>query len=113
MASDPIDLVDPPASTHLKLLLFVLAGLVVPSAIAFFWPDFGWVGNSERTHRQSIEAKAWQDPWLPIDQGEFSSGWIRCDSLENAVKLDQLIDDGHLHSGKLVLSEGGLAWLDR
>lgn len=113
MASDSIELVDPSTSTYVKIWLFALAGLVVPSTVAYFWPDFGWVRTAERAYRVSMEDKKWTDPWLPIDQTRFASGWIRCDSLEDAVKLDQRIDDGHLHTGNLVLSEGGLAWLDR
>lgn len=112
MASDHIHVVDPPASFYLKLLLFALAGLVGPSGVAYLWPDFSWVGKAERAHNQSIETGEWKDPWLPINQDVFSSGWIRCSSLEDAVRLDRRIDDGHLHTGRLSLSEGGLAWLE-
>ena len=113
MSSEPIHVIDPSASVYLRLWLLALAGLVVPSAIAYFWPDLSWVGKAERAHELSLIEKAWKDPWLPIDQTQFSSGWVRCSSLEDAVRLDQIIDDGHLHTGKLVLSEGGLAWRDR
>lgn len=113
MASDPIHVIDLPTSVYLKLWLFAVLGLVVPSAIAYFWPDMSWVGKTERAHIQSMKEGEWKDPWLPIDQTQFSSGWVRCASLEDAVRLDQKIDDGHLHKGNLVLSEGGLAWLDR
>lgn len=110
MGSEHIHVVDPPVSTYLKLWLLALAGLVVPTVAVFYWPDLGWVGQAERAHQSSIETGTWQEPWQAIDQRGFSSAWIRCSSLEDAIKLDQQIDDGHLHTGKLVLSEGGLAW---
>ena len=113
MGSDSIHVIDLPTSVYLKLWLLAAMGLVVPSAIAYVWPDLGWVGKAERAHALSLKEKEWKDPWLPIDQTKFSSGWIRCSSLEDAVKLDSKIDDGHLHTGNLVLSEGGLAWLER
>ena len=78
MASDPIHVIDPSASVYLKLWLFALAGLVVPSAITYFWPDLSWVGKAERAHELSLTEKVWKDPWLPIDQTQFSSGWVRC-----------------------------------
>ena len=110
MASDPIHVVDPPVSFLLKLWILALAGLVLPWIAVTYWPDFGWVGKAERSLKHSIAAGQWQEPWEPIDQKSFSSGWIRCSSLEDAIRLDQRIDDGLPHSGKLVLSEGGLAW---
>jgi hypothetical protein len=110
MGSEHIHVVDPPVSVHIKLWLLALAGLAIPTAAAYFWPDFGWVGQTERALQKSIETSEWIDPWQPIDQTTFSSGWVRCSSLEDAVKLDQNIDDGHLHTGRLVLSEGGLTW---
>lgn len=110
MGSEHIHVVDPPASVYVTLLLLALAGLAVPSAVAHFWPDFGWVGQTERALQHSLEEKKWIEPWKPIDQKTFSSGWVRCSSLEDAVKLDQQVDDGHLHTGRLVLSEGGLTW---
>ena len=87
MASDSIHVVDPPASIYLRLWLIAIVGLLAPPAVVLYWPDFGWV-----------------------DQTQCSSGWIRCESLEDAIKLDRRIDDGHPHTGILVLSEGGLAW---
>lgn len=111
MASDSIQVVDPPASIYLRLWLIAIVGLLAPSAVVLYWPDFGWVGKAARAHEASLKTEEWQDPWLPIDQTQFSSGWIRCGSLEDAIKLDKRIDDGHPHTGRLVLSEGGLAWL--
>ncbi|MEX0332125.1 MAG: hypothetical protein AB3N64_11935 [Puniceicoccaceae bacterium] len=110
MASEHIHVVDPPLSVYVKLWLLALAGLAIPSGVAYFWPDMGWVGQTERALQQSLEEQQWIEPWQPIDQKSFSSGWVRCASLEDAVKLDQQVDDGHLHTGRLVLSEGGLAW---
>ena len=110
MASEHIHVVDPPFSFHFKLWLLALAGLAVPTGVAYYWPDFGWVGQAERAHSSSLEQAKWVEPWQAIDQKTFSSGWIRCSSLEDAVKLDQKIDDGQLHTGRLVLAEGGLAW---
>ena len=110
MGSEHIQVVDPPTSVHVRLWLLALAGLAIPSVVAYYWPDLGWVGNTERALSKSIETGEWVEPWRPIDQNNFSSGWVRCSSLEDAVRLDQQVDDGHLHTGRLVLSEGGLAW---
>jgi hypothetical protein len=79
--------------------------------VALYWPDMSWAGQAERAHDRSQEQQRWMDPWQPIDQRNFSSGWIRCGSLEDALALDRKLDDGNLHSGNLILSEGGLAWL--
>ena len=110
MGSEHIHVVDPRTSVYIKLWLLALAGLAIPSVVAHFWPDFGWVGQTERALQHSLEEQKWIEPWQPIDQKTFSSGWVRCSNLEDAVKLDQQVDDGHLHTGRLVLSEGGLAW---
>ena len=110
MGSDKIHVIDPPLSFLFKLWLLAVAGLVLPWTAVHFWPDFGWVGQAERGLKKSLEDKKWHEPWQAIDQKSFSSGWIRCSSLEDAIRLDQKIDDGKPHSGKLVLSEGGLAW---
>ncbi len=110
MGSDNIHVIEPPSFLLFTLWLLALAGLVVPFAAAHYWPDFGWVGQAERTLKTSLNEEKWEHPWQPIDQSTFSSGWIRCTSLEDAVKLDQKVDDGHLHTGALVLSEGGLTW---
>jgi hypothetical protein len=111
MGSEQIHVVDPPLSFLLKLWVFALLGLVVPSGIAWLWPDMSWAGKAERAHHQSIRRGVWVDPWQAIDQNSFSSAWIRCGSLEDALALDRKLDDGHLHTGRLVLAEGGLAWL--
>ena len=111
MGSEQIHVVDPSTSTLVKLWIFALAGLVVPTGVAYFWPDMSWAGQAERALEKSIDESQWQDPWEPIDQKAFSSGWVRCTSLEDALALDRKVDDGHLYTGNLVLSEGGLAWL--
>jgi hypothetical protein len=111
MGSEQIQVVDPPSSLIIKLWLLALAGLVIPTAIAYYWPEMGWVGKAERAHNRSIQEEQWQDPWEAIDQKVFSSGWLRCSSLEDALALDRSLDDGNLYTGKLVLSKGGLAWL--
>ena len=111
MGSEKIHVVDPSASFLVKLWILALLGLVLPTAVATFWPDLTWVGKAERALHQSLDEQVWQDPWQAIDQKSFSSGWARCGSLEDAVRLDQRLDDGHPHTGRLVLSEGGVAWL--
>ena len=110
MGSKQIHVVDPSPSTLLKLWIVGLAGLVVPTLVVKFWPDFTWVGRAERALNHSLREGQWQEPWQAIDQKNFSSAWIRCSSLQDAVQLDQRVDDGQPHTGKLVLSEGGLAW---
>lgn len=111
MGSDNIHVVDPPISLLLKLWFFAMAGLAVPKAVNQVWPDMSWAGRAERAHHRSMERMEWVEPWEPIDQTGFSSGWIRCGSLEEALALDKKLDDGHLHTGQLILSEGGVAWL--
>jgi hypothetical protein len=111
MGSEQIHVVEPTTAFLLKLWLLALLGLVVPSGVARLWPDTSWAGKAERAHHQSLRKGEWIQPWDAIDQGAFSSGWIRCGSLEDALALDRKLDDGHLHTGRLVLSEGGLAWL--
>lgn len=111
MGSEQIHVVETSLSTLAKLWLIALVGLVVPGVVAHFWPDMSWAGKAERAHHNSLEDQEWKEPWEAIDQKLFSSGWIRCGSLEDALALDRKIDDGHLHTGQLVLSEGGLAWL--
>lgn len=113
MGSEHIHVVDPSLSFLVKLWLFALAGLVVPTGVAMVWPDMSWAGKAERALEKSIDEFKWQDPWKPIDQKSFTSGWIRCTSLEDALALDRKVDDGHLHTGYLVLAEGGMAWLPR
>lgn len=110
MGSDNIHVIDLSSSLLIKLWLLALAGLAVPFAVDHYWPDFGWVGQAERTLKTSLSQEKWEHPWQPIDQNSFTSGWIRCASLEDALKLDQKVDDGHLHTGVLVISEGGLTW---
>lgn len=110
MGSDHIHVVDPPLSTLIKLWILALAGLGLPWVVVTYWPDFGWVGQAERSLKHSLAEGEWQEPWQAIDQKKFSSGWIRCNSLQDAIRLDQKVDDGLPHTGKLVLSEGGLAW---
>ena len=111
MGSEEIQVVDPSLSTLVKIWIIALAGLGVPSAVAYFWPDMSWAGQAERALEKSIDTSEWQEPWQPIDQKTFSSGWVRCTSLEDALALDRKVDDGHLHTGQLILAEGGLAWL--
>jgi hypothetical protein len=111
MGSEQIHVVDPSFSLLLKLWLLAVAGLVIPSVVVMYWPDMSWAGKAERAHHRSQVQQRWVDPWRPINQRTFSSGWIRCRSLEDALALDRKLDDGNLHSGKLILSEGGLAWL--
>ncbi|MGC9451045.1 MAG: hypothetical protein ACP5I4_06310 [Oceanipulchritudo sp.] len=113
MGSEEIQVVDPTASLLLKIWLLALVGLLAPTVVVMYWPDFTWVGKTERALNQSIRRRDWQEPWQPIDQKSFSSGWVRCGSLEDAVRLDQRVDDGHPHTGNLVLSEGGVTWLGR
>ena len=113
MGSEHSKITDPPALFLFKLWLFALAGLVVPWLAVTYWPDFTWVGKAERALERSLDDREWQAPWEPIDQNRFAAGWIRCGSLEDAIRLDQRVDDGHPHSGNLILSEGGLTWRDR
>ena len=113
MGSEQIHIVDPPFSFIIKLWLLALVGLVGPSLAVRYWPDFSWVGKTERALKNSLENREWEDPWVPINQKEFSSGWVRCSSLEDAIRLDQRVDDGQPHTGRLVLSEGGIAWRGR
>jgi hypothetical protein len=113
MVSEQIHVVDPPLSLLLKLWLLALAGLIIPSVVDLYWPDMSWAGKAERAHERSQVKQEWLDPWQPIDQTTFSSAWIRCGSLEDALALDRKLDDGQLHSGKLILFEGGLAWLPK
>lgn len=110
MVSDNIQVIQPPTFVLILLWLLALAGLVVPAAVVQYWPEFGWAWEAERTLKTSISQESWEHPWQPIDQSSFSSGWIRCSSLQDALKLDKKVDDGHLHTGNLVLSEGGLTW---
>lgn len=111
MGSEQIHVIDPPRSLIIKLWCLALLGLVVPAGIAAFWPDLSWAGKAARAFEASLESQAWEEPWQPIDQRTFSSGWIRCGSLQEALALDRKIDDGNLHTGQLILSEGGLAWI--
>jgi hypothetical protein len=110
MGSDQFKISDPPASFLFKLWLLALAGLVAPWVAVHYWPDFTWVGKAERALNRSIDDREWHEPWQALDQKRFTSGWIRCGSLEDAIRLDQRVDDGHPHTGNLMLSEGGLAW---
>ena len=95
---------------YLKLWLVAIAGLVIPPLAVHFWPDRSWAAFAESAFQASQTAQAWQEPWVSIDQKGFGPGWVRCASLEDALELDKRLDDGHLHSGKLILAEGGLAW---
>lgn len=100
-----------PSISHLKLWLAALAGLVVPSLAVHFWPVQSWATSAEAAHRQSLAEESWQAPWVSIQKDGFGPAWIRCSTLEDALQLDEKIDDGHLHTGRLILAEGGLAWL--
>mgnify|MGYP006299569731 CR=1 FL=1 len=99
------------SSRYTKIWLLALAGLVVPAAIKQWRPEAEWVREAEKSHRLSLREGGWQEPWQPIGTDRFSSSWIRCSSLDHALSLDRRIDDGNLYTGRLVLSEGGLAWL--
>lgn len=102
---------DPKTSKlHLKFWLAALAGLVLPLLVVRIWPDRSWAATAASTLEASQKAGSWQDPWVSLERTGFGAGWIRCSSLEEALHLDEAVDDGHLHSGHLILSEGGLTW---
>lgn len=113
MASEAFHVLDPSPWTLARLWLIAIAGLFLPTFALRYVPESGWAGESARAHQQSLKAESWQDPWKPIDQDGFSSGWIRCERLEDALALDRLIDDGFLDQGNLILAEGGLAWIPK
>ncbi len=113
MASEQVHVIDPSPGFLVSLWILALAGLFVPSTVEHLRPDLSWAGDAARTHRQSLSQKAWIEPWQPINQDAFSSAWIPCPSLEDALRLDQTLDDGFLDRGRLVLAEGGLAWIPR
>ena len=114
MGSKKIQVVDFPVSFLIKLWFIALAGLFVPQLVAHYWPDRSWPGQVQEAYLTSFNQKTWQDPWQPIGPaGAFESGWVRCSSLADALELDRRLDDGYLHSGRLILTEGGLAWLAR
>lgn len=70
-----------------------------------------WLEKAVAMHKSSMEEQSWIAPWVPINPVEFSSAWIACHSLDEALRLDKIIDDGLLYSGNLRLAEGGLAWI--
>lgn len=111
MDSDPIHVVDPPDWLLLILWFFAVLGFFAPRYVVGFFPDLSWAGEVASAHAQSLQAGKWIEPWKPIDQENVSSAWVRCGSLNDALALDRKLDNGHLHSGRLVLAEGGMAWI--
>jgi len=111
MASDPIHVVDPPDWLLLLLWAIVILGFFAPKHLVGFLPEFTWAGKTATAHAQSLKSGQWIEPWQPIDQETFVSAWVRCTSLSDALALDRKLDDGHLHRGRLVLAEGGMAWI--
>ncbi len=105
--------IDPPSSLLWALWILGLLGLVVPAMVNSFAPTSGWVGETAAAHQKSLQVEAWQTPWVPIEEEEFESAWVRCGSFADALALDRKLDDGRLHAGQLVLAEGGLAWRAR
>jgi hypothetical protein len=111
MDSESIDVVDVSFRKLALLWLLALSGLAVPTLVKEYLPGFTWADQAARSHHTSMRVEAWHGAWEPINQDTFSTGWIRCERLEDALALDQKIDDGNLISGQLVLAEGGMAWL--
>ena len=113
MAFEKAYRIDPPSSLLWTLWILGFLGFVGPSLIRSYWPDLGWVGETAAAHQESLQNESWQRPWVPIEEREFGSAWVRCRSYEDALALDRKLDDGRLHDGQLVLAEGGLAWRPR
>jgi hypothetical protein len=109
MAGNKQHLIELSHSLILKLWILAIIGLILPTLVKQFWPDGSWVGEASRSHAKSIKAGAWQDPWEPIGE-DPNAAWIRCPSLEDAIALDERIDDGQPHTGRLILTPGGVAW---
>lgn len=93
------------ATAALGLLLLILPSWLFPRP-----QNKEWAKEAAAAHQQSLANSSWQEPWIPIRQGQFSTAFLPCSSLDQALLLDQLIDDGHPHSGNLVLCKGGVAW---
>lgn len=94
------------------VVVLALAGIFVPLLFGLPQKDRErWVQESVTSHRDSLLLGEWQSPWIPIQPDAFSSAWIECASIEDALILDKKLDDGWLFSGKLRLAEGGLAWI--
>jgi hypothetical protein len=105
--------IDPSSSLLWKLWILGFLGLISPPLLRIFWPEHGWVSETVAAHQESLQKESWQRPWVPIDEAEFGSAWVRCRSYEEALALDRKLDDGRLHDGQLVLAKGGLAWRPR
>lgn len=99
------------AATPRRLWVAALAGLVAPLLMVRFWPEHSWAQEAAGAFQASQAAGDWVSPWVAVEQAAVDAGWIRCGSLRDALALDRKIDDGVLHSGRLVLAEGGLVWL--
>lgn len=95
----------------LALWLLAIAGLAGPLLVRGWLNQNTWVEEVRASFDESAQQGQWQVPWLSIQESGFGAAWVRCEDLRFALELDQLIDDGRLHSGKLVLAEGGIAWL--
>jgi hypothetical protein len=97
---------------NLWTILLALAGLVIPSLLSLqFSQNHSWAQSAAEAHSLSLQQGAWASPWIAIPSDRGSPAWIACSSLEDAILLDQVIDDGALFTGKLRLAEGGLAWI--
>lgn len=92
-------------------LILAIAGLFLPSLVIQFIPKNSWTLKAADAHQASLAAGEWKAPWIRIHPDPFSSAWIPCPSIEDALALDSSLDDGWLFSGKLRLAEGGLVWI--
>lgn len=110
MAIHREQVLDLPGSFYLKLLVLGLIGYFGPELVQRYWPDSGWAAEVGKAHQLSMRASIWKEPWQSLQAEGFGAGFVACKSLEDALELDLEIDDGNLHSGRLVLTEEGLAW---
>ena len=100
-----------PMTFLLKLWLLALAGLFVPGIIADNWPSRSWVDEAAEAHQHSLSGNRWVHPWIAFPDNPDAGAWIACNSLEEAVALDERIDDGNPAGGRLILFQDGLVWI--
>jgi hypothetical protein len=112
MVSDSTPHFQPPPFLTGALWLAAVAGLLIPPACSHFSSASNpWAQQAADAFHASQHSAQWQGPWVAIGETPFAAAWIRCDTLADAIALDQAIDDGLPHSGNLLLTTGGLAWL--
>lgn len=99
-----------PAIFGLLLALGVI-GLFLPTYVIGWFAPESWAQQVAAAHADSLSERQWQAPWQSVQMEGFGAGWVRCYRLADALELDRLMDDGLLHSGNLILAEGGLIWI--